>query len=410
MKILCLASCYPPDHPGGYGLVARGFCEGLAARGHDMKVLTRRGSAGDGGPVPVQRTLMPVERGLKLTDMVRNSMRNVKCVNQYISQYKPEMILSCGSDGFGYNTYHAAMNAGVPGLTYLGDTWLTQAWRSLPGYDPLVDVASGGRKPGAGRAVKKLMGRWLKARGLLVAERPERLGPLAVISRFVLDDLRAAGAPVPAEVPILHVPLNRAFFTEQGLPLGHGGRRGPGFRALFVSRVEPLKGPDVAVAAVAQAVQRGLDARLTIAGFAADAMRQELHDQARALGIADRIDFAGTPPLVELIELYRGHDVFLFPSRIVEGLGMVNCEAQACGLPIIGTADSGAAEVIINGDTGFRVPVNDPTAMAARMLELAESPERWQRMSAMALQSACRFHPDGVLDRLERVLEAAVRA
>ena len=104
------------------------------------------------------------------------------------------------------------------------------------------------------------------------------------------------------------------------------------------------------------------------------------------LGIADRINWAGTPPLNELVRLYRSHDVFLFPSRIVEGLGVVNCEAMACGLPVIGTAHSGSAEVILDDRTGYRVPKDDGDAVGRRLVELHADRDRLARLSASATE------------------------
>jgi glycosyltransferase involved in cell wall biosynthesis len=51
-------------------------------------------------------------------------------------------------------------------------------------------------------------------------------------------------------------------------------------------------------------------------------------------------------------ELYNGADVFVFPS-FFEGLALVQIEAAACGLPIIGTTNSGATEIITEGKEGF---------------------------------------------------------
>jgi glycosyltransferase involved in cell wall biosynthesis len=335
---------------------------------------------------------------------------NVALVRETIRRLHPDVVFSCGSDGIGFSTYHAAIDGRVASLTYLGDTWLGQAWRCLPAYDPWVDVATGGRRPGFRKFLKRSLAYAGRFRGLLFSEKPPRFAPVTVISPFVLDDLRASGAPAPEKVPFTYVPLNRAFFNEQNEPIGHDDSHSSSLRALFVSRVEKLKGPDTAIAGVAAAVKSGVDVQLTIAGMSLEKLRPELEMQGRELGILDRIAFAGTPPLEELIKLYRGHDVFLFPSRIVEGLGLVNCEAQACGLPIIGTADSGAAEVIRHGETGFRIAINDQEAIGRHLGELAADRGLWERMSAKALESAKRFHPERILDTLEAALYDVVQA
>jgi glycosyltransferase involved in cell wall biosynthesis len=133
-------------------------------------------------------------------------------------------------------------------------------------------------------------------------------------------------------------------------------------------------------------------------------MRPQLEELATSLGIADRITWAGTPVLSELIALYRNNDVFLFPSRIVEGLGVVNCEALACGLPIIGTAHSGSAEVIIPGESGFRIEKDDHEAMGRYLAQFHFERNLLDQFSTNAPKTIQRFAPNNVLDILESEL------
>jgi glycosyltransferase involved in cell wall biosynthesis len=172
--------------------------------------------------------------------------------------------------------------------------------------------------------------------------------------------------------------------------------------------MEWQKGPDLAIDAVASAVRSGADVRLTFAGIRLDRLRPMLQKRAESQGVADRITWAGTPSLAELIQLYRTHDVFLFPSRIVEGLGVVNCEAMACGLPVLGTADSGSAEVIIDDRTGYRVPRDDSAMLGRYLFELHFDRDRLERLSRSAVDFARRFHPDRIVKELELALFWAV--
>lgn len=418
MKILLLASNFPPEHGGGYGQVAGAFANGLAQRGHDITVLTRTISTrhplqNTEGGRRILRTLRDVRHGMSPGDIYRNTLHNAREFQKSLRVSQPEVIFSCGNEGIGFQVYHEALaahhQAGVPCLTYLGDTWLAQAWRSLPNYDPWIDFARGGRRPGFNRLLKRALGRLGSLRGLITPHKPPHFQPVTAISQFVVDDLRAAGAPVANNVPMTYVPLDRAYFLD-GEPIGPDGSRSPALRAVFVSRVERLKGPDAAISAVALAVKNGANVTLTIAGLGLETMKPELQQQAEKLGIPDRVTFAGTPSSTELVNLYRRHDVFLFPSRIVEGLGLVNCEAQACGLPIIGTADSGAAEVIHDGKTGFRVAMDDVESMARHLGRLASDRLLWEQLSKNAMDSSKRFHPDRILDVLESALRAMVRA
>jgi glycosyltransferase involved in cell wall biosynthesis len=403
LNILAVSYNFPPEFSGGYGLQMGLFCEGLRARGHRISVLTIRHPTGQPARpegLDVERTLNPIGSTMSPLGVLRASVGNAASVRAALRRVRPDIILCGGMDLIGFNTYLTAIEGGRPSLTWLGDTWLSQAWRNLPRYDRWQGIAAGG-PTGAMRPARQMFGLVGRTLGLSCDTKPRTFAPVAAISQFVLDDLRTSGAPVPADTRIIPVSLHPGFFDEGGDPIGHSGQRTPELRALFVSRMEMLKGPDVAVRALAGAVSRSANVRLTLAGLHMDAIRPQLQALAADLGVGGRITWAGTPTLPDLISMYRNHDVFLFPSRIVEGLGVVNCEALACGLPIIGTAHSGSAEVIVEGSTGFRVDKDDAEAMASHLAALYADRDLLGRLSAQAPAMARRFAPESVLTMLE---------
>jgi glycosyltransferase involved in cell wall biosynthesis len=102
----------------------------------------------------------------------------------------------------------------------------------------------------------------------------------------------------------------------------------------------------------------------------------EYQQLAASLGIGDRVRFTGQVPHADVPGLMQGFDVFVVPSvRDSESFGVAAVEAQACGLPVIVSAVGGRPEVVRDGVTGYVVPPRDPTALAARMLELGQRPE-----------------------------------
>ncbi len=412
MNILTVTNYFPPFHGGGYGLQMGWFCDRLAERGHAMTVLT---SGSDSRPSTSERSAFPVQRSLSTLDQ-RNistrelnarTIRNRNSVKKAIRDLCPDIIFCGGFDGLGFNTYLAAIESDTPSYTWLGDTWLGQAWRDLPRYDAWVGLASGAGNGGLRRAVKRAIGFYGRLRGLSAGHPPRSFGSVGTLSQFVLDDLRSAQAPVSEDARVIGGNLHPAFFRADGEPIGHSGIRTPELRALFVGRMELLKGPDTAIRGVAAAVSNGANIRLTFAGIRIDELRPQLMEMATSLGVSDRITFAGTPELNELISLYRNHDVFLFPSRIVEGLGMVNAEALACGLPIIGTAHSGSAEVILHEKSGYRIDKEDFEGMGQYLARLHSDRNLLQQLSDNAPEYARRFAPDKVIDALESELYKA---
>jgi len=79
-------------------------------------------------------------------------------------------------------------------------------------------------------------------------------------------------------------------------------------------------------------------------------------------------DFIYEPPRPhgEVLRLMQSCDVFVLPS-IVEGRALVQQEAMACGLPVIATKNAGADDAVIDGETGFLVPIRSPEAIAEKI-------------------------------------------
>ena len=198
-------------------------------------------------------------------------------------------------------------------------------------------------------------------------------------------------------------------------------RLGPGPLALFVGRLQPHKGPDVAIRAVAEAVRRdpeaARDLRLAVVGGPsggghADEMTA-LMRLASDSGIADRVLFLPPQAQVRLADLYAAADAVLVPSRS-EAFGLVALEAQACGTPVIAARTGGLRFVVAEGSTGFLVPGHDPAGYAERLLTLLRHPGVARRMGRAAATHALRFSWDvtaaEILDVYAEVLGAGDRA
>jgi len=119
----------------------------------------------------------------------------------------------------------------------------------------------------------------------------------------------------------------------------------------------------------------GLDYRLELVGEGAK--REALEQQARQLGIAERVEFLGTLPNKEFLERMRSSHAFILPSvpatnGCMDGIPNVLIESMALGVPVISTSISGIPELIEDGVCGLLVPPRDSTALAASMRSLLE--------------------------------------
>jgi N-acetyl-alpha-D-glucosaminyl L-malate synthase BshA len=154
-------------------------------------------------------------------------------------------------------------------------------------------------------------------------------------------------------------------------------------------------------------VRRAMPARLLLVGDGPD--RAKLEKRCRAEGCCDVVTFLGQQQSVE--EILSGADLFLLPSEN-ESFGLAGLEAQACELPVVGTAIGGIPEVIEHGATGLLYALGDVDAMAAGAIELLADPERHRRMASAARTRALeRFAEQAVVARYralyERVLAGA---
>jgi len=165
---------------------------------------------------------------------------------------------------------------------------------------------------------------------------------------------------------------------------GYAGVRAGAVKCLYVGRVSVEKNLPLLARAwpgiVRGAAGRGIDAQLIVVGDGPylPTMRREL----AGTGVGASAVFLGFRHGVELARLYRGADLFLFPS-CTDTLGQVVMEAQASGLPVVVTPVGGPREVIVQGRTGVVVPAN-AQAWVEAVLRLLGDADRRAEMSLAA--------------------------
>jgi len=168
---------------------------------------------------------------------------------------------------------------------------------------------------------------------------------------------------------------------------------------LFVGRLQPLKGPDVAIRALAGAVARApeltADVILAVVGgpTGQDTSSDEvsrLMELANRCGVGDRVVFFPPQPHSRLADFYSAAEAVLVPSRS-ESFGLVALEAQACGTPVIAAAVGGLRYVVLDGRTGFLVEGHEPADYAERIISLLQDPGFAAILSAGAIRHAGRF-------------------
>jgi glycosyltransferase involved in cell wall biosynthesis len=145
------------------------------------------------------------------------------------------------------------------------------------------------------------------------------------------------------------------------------------------------KGIGFAIQALAIARRQRPDLRLEIAGTGDH--RSELERLAASLELDRSVVFHGFVSEERKIDLMRGAWANVFPSP-KEGWGITIIEAAACGTPSLASDSPGLRDSVCHGETGFLVPHGDINALAARMVELADSPSLMTRLGDRARRFA----------------------
>jgi glycosyltransferase involved in cell wall biosynthesis len=155
---------------------------------------------------------------------------------------------------------------------------------------------------------------------------------------------------------------------------------------VWVGRPVKVKRLPVLFDALRRLRERRPRARLLLVGDPARA-QEDLAAAQEACGVAGRVVWAGEVPHAELPAYYRLARVYVHASHY-EGFGKVMVEAAASGLPVVSTDTPGAREIVEEGVTGYRVPVDDAGALAARVAELLQDAGTAARMGAAGRRRA----------------------
>jgi D-inositol-3-phosphate glycosyltransferase len=189
---------------------------------------------------------------------------------------------------------------------------------------------------------------------------------------------------------------------------------------LFVGRIQPHKGPEVLIRAVAEMLQHTpmlrSKLRAVIMGGPSgngSSEPERLEALAKFLGVMDVVEFVPPVPHEELSDWYRAADLVCVPSYS-ESFGLVALEAQACGTPVVATAVGGLRAAVADGISGVLVDGHNPKAWSATLMRLLMEPQRRVLLSLGAVDHASRFGWDatarGILDVYDQVLSRGAAA
>jgi glycosyltransferase involved in cell wall biosynthesis len=174
--------------------------------------------------------------------------------------------------------------------------------------------------------------------------------------------------------------------------------RGP-LRLLFVGSWLDRKGIYYLVDALAPLAEKIPEIQLTVAGCAAQPEEvRGYFDEA----VRSRVEVVPFIESGEMPEVYRAHDIFVFPS-LVEGMPLALLEAMASGMPVVTTDSCGMADMVEDGVNGLLVLPANADALVAAVSRLCRSPELRRSLGQTAQLTMRRFTWEKVARRFEDI-------
>ena len=333
MRILIITNLYPPQYLGGYELLCYQVAEYLMAQGHQVEVLTSdfmsEGELEKG-----------VSRSLKIFQDFRKTFRDslgfrmkMPGIDKYnqaeaqrkVSQFKPDIIFMWSQRRLTLGPALAAERSGIPCVCTMNDEWLGF-------YEPVKF------KWKLGRLLRYLCQEVcfpttttadVKLKNSFSVSCFTRDAIMAVVQSFTSEDVIYQG------IELKSFPY-RGLKEELGSPV----------KLLYVGQLLESKGVSNLVLALALLKSKG-DFVLTIVGTGPASYMSRLEEECAEL--KSNIEFMGKVPIDQISELYRAHDIFIFPSIGNEAFGLTHIEAMASGLPVISTLNGGQREFLKDG-------------------------------------------------------------
>jgi glycosyltransferase involved in cell wall biosynthesis len=172
-----------------------------------------------------------------------------------------------------------------------------------------------------------------------------------------------------------------------------------------ITRLMPSKGNRFFVEAAPLVLARHPSARFYVVGEGE--LHDELVEQARGLGLGDRLVFTGFQR--DVGQALSALDIVVFPS-LWEGTPLTLFETLAMGKPIVSTDADGLQDVLTHGRDALVVPRRDARRLAEAVIELVDQPARAQQLAVEARRTGARYGIDAFVRKMERLYEILHRS
>ena len=429
MKILVLTNLYPPHHAGTYDLRCQSVVEALRLRGHATLILTsNHGLKAEQRDGEIARRLLlngafehPAVIGYR--DLHKLEEHNNHVLQETLTEFQPDLVHVWSLCGVSKSFIFALRHSRVPTVYDVADQWLSTElrtdpwlrWWNAPGTNMMRTglELSGQRNRLDAVAPTRMM------RG--IDRIPEVYGPpndvaqvspnsisafrferIYFCSRALKETTDQAGYQV-SHGDVIYPGIPARLFVGEAKP-----ESSPFKKLLVVSPLDEASGVMTALQALQQARQNKLPVTLSIYGRG----ESDYISQLRSFVVQNALPvefLTVSNQNRDLAAVYRQHDALLYTAEWEEPFAQTPLEAMACGLPVVGAAIGGAAELLRHGENALIFTPGDAQELAARIQELQSQPGLRRQIAETAQAEVhSKFNETAYIDQIESYLSASI--
>ncbi len=364
MRLLVVSNLYPPIVRGGYEVECGEVVEALSAD-HEITVVTSSYGRSHGPPAPAGQTVLRELDLLPVTRMgtVRApwaAVRGARTMRQVIERVAPDLAFVWNAAGLPSSALRVLADANVPIAYRICEQWFGGLY-TTDQYMRYLQPGTRGRDRMWGavvRVVSRLSG---------LGENP--VPPLPGAIAWASEALRISSGVPAAVIPVLErtiLPATRRIDTLLNLERVEASIP----QIAFLGRLEPAKGADIAVRALAYLRdEHGIDAKLSVTGPSTPGDRARLERAATSAGVSSAVDIRPPVDADGLITLFAQSSLLVVPSVWEEPLGMVLLEGAAAGIPVVASRIGGMPEALYPDTHALFFTPGDARGCAAAIAE-----------------------------------------
>lgn len=171
----------------------------------------------------------------------------------------------------------------------------------------------------------------------------------------------------------------------------------------YVSRIEKGKGWDIFVNVIKRLNEKYSNISFKGIMIGSGSEKDKCMEMIKELQLEDKIEYLGGLSQREINTYLNLMDLFIFPTRLEESLGLVGLEAMAVKVPVLGSNVGGIRTYIRDGENGYLIDVDDVEGYVKRVIEfIGLSNEQKNKIIDNAFKTALNYESNHVIDRFLR--------